>query len=525
MARTWLLGGLLMLPLGGWAVGQTDGRVLTSPTVPRREILERLGLELAWRTHIRFQGGRDGLFGVQVIPGPRGPDLLVQTRAGAVLLFDAETGDLRWRMALEGTVLAAAGFNTRSIFVARGSQLYVLSRRNGMHRIYATQPGYPEPVMGYTLPATPSAPLVADDAGLFVAMGQRLTAYVHPEFQKTIEFVKMERDKRLEATQPDVEPSPLDIDKLKAKERAGLLEALEKIHAAADKPPVEISKGTTVQPVELWSYYTRATAIQQPPLTTYEQVNVVTTDGIFVALNRFELFQNFEFKTQGNVSAPMNQYGLTAYVGSDDFSLYAFGMHSGKILWRFIAEAPIERRPEVTDRDIFVTASGVGMYRLERETGRKIWLNRRAEQYLASNPKFVYAVDRQGFLLVIDAERGATMAVWDARDWTVTVANEWTDRFYLAATDGQLICLRHRDLASPVTSRTYFTLKREEPKKIVEPKKDNGDKKEPEKKDDKAGLGALRPPGRASGDVVGPAWSELMVVRRPPGVDAPWRPR
>ena len=336
--------------------------------------------------------------------------------------------------------------------------------------------GFPEAITGYKLPGPPSAPLTADDGGLFVTMGQRVTAYLHPDFALALELTKKDRDKKAAATGVDEKP-PIELEKLKAE--------LEKIKEDAEKKKGDERKDSSLQPVELWSYYTTATVIQQAPITTYEKVCVVTSAGNFLALNRFETFLSFEFKTQGDVSAPMGQYGLTAFVGSDDYCLYALNMHSDKITWRFVAQAPIYRKPEVTDSDIYVTADKIGMYRLIRETGEKVWVNARAEQFLAANPKFVYALDRQGFVLILDALRGTTLAAWDARDWTMHLANEWTDRMYLAAQDGQIIAVRNRDLPTPFKSRTYFSLRKEAPKQAEEEKKDDVEKKIDDKKDEK----------------------------------------
>jgi outer membrane protein assembly factor BamB len=481
-----LLWGLVALAgLAGFVHSQSEIRVITCPVPPNREVLDRLSLDVAWRTRIKLQNGRDGLFSVQIIPAKAGPEILVQTLMGAVVLLNAETGDVKWRMPIEGTVLAAAGYNTNSIFVARGSQCFVLNRKTGMHRVYSTRPGDPEPTMGFRIPATPSAPLTADDVSLFVAMGQRITAYTHPEFESALEEVEKMRVKRAWEAGKEADKEPIDLTKLKAEELEKLKSAYGKIKEQAAGPKIEPSKGNSLQPAEMWSYYTRTTAIQQAPLTTYNQVNVITHSGSFLALSRFESFLRFEFKTLGGVLAPMGQYDLTAYIGSDDYNLYALEMHANRIIWRFSAEGPIDRQPVVTDRDIYVTADRIGMYHLVRETGEALWRNSRADQFLGANPKFVYALDRTGNLLILDALRGTTMAAWDARDWTLGLSNEWTDRCYLAAQDGQIMCLRHRDLPEPMKNRTMLVVRREEAKKAVEVKKEDMEKKDDEKKVDK----------------------------------------
>ncbi len=56
----------------------------------------------------------------------------------------------------------------------------------------------------------------------------------------------------------------------------------------------------------------------------------------------------------------------------------------------------------MTDRDVFVTAERKGLYRVERATGRSAWLNTQADRFLATNEKYVYALDRTGLLLILD---------------------------------------------------------------------------------------------------------------------------
>ena len=68
---------------------------------------------------------------------------------------------------------------------------------------------------------------------------------------------------------------------------------------------------------------------------------------------------------------------------------------------------------------------------------------------LAVNPKYVYAMDGVGRLMVIDREDGRVWSRYDFRDFPVPVINELTDRIYLAAHDGLIICLHDRAYATP----------------------------------------------------------------------------
>src|SRR5262249_45245971 len=156
---------------------------------------------------------------------------------------------------------------------------------------------------------------------------------------------------------------------------------------------------------------------EQPVLLTANQVTAVSTAGNVLAFNKRERLPPFEFTTSGPVAAPMGQHEHMVYVGSEDYILYALNMATNRLDWRFLASAPILLKPEVTDRDVFVSSYREGLYRVDRHTGRAVWLNRQATRFLSTNQKFVYAVDPGGLLLVIDYARGSTLGQYDLRDW------------------------------------------------------------------------------------------------------------
>ena len=48
-----------------------------------------------------------------------------------------------------------------------------------------------------------------------------------------------------------------------------------------------------------------------------------------------------------------------------------------------------------------------GLRRIERESGREVWINRDASRFLAANESFVYALDRNGKFFILDARRSS----------------------------------------------------------------------------------------------------------------------
>ncbi len=472
----------LLLGVMTQAFSQAPYKIHTSPKLPARDALQRMNLVMAWTARVSVDGDRDGIFSVQIIPGKTN-QLVVQTFKGAVYLYDANTGDLAWKTTVGVPYWEPqpAGFNTQSIFVTRRNVLYVLNRANGTQRVFTYNESLKQAEFGYELSFTPSATLVADEDFLYVPMGDRLHAIYIPD------FLAIEKARRSLALRKDDKDRPLEEKKNLMQENL--------VPTGPDSP----------QPVFFFGYRFADQIMTSPPLIYGDQISMLTTDGTLTSVDRFAKGPRkeiFEFQAHGKVLGGAGQYNEIAYIGSSDFNLYAVNMNGGKIGWRFVSGAPILRKPDVNDNAIFIAPEKVGLVRLDRSTGREIWTNRETVRFLAANSSNVYALDRLGRFYVLDARRGTALAKYDLSEWTIAMPNEWTDRVYLAANDGRILCLRHRDLAMPLVMKTEEAPKKEEPvekkkkKKVDEKKdddkKDDDKKKDDEKKDDKEKQAAAR---------------------------------
>jgi outer membrane protein assembly factor BamB len=467
-----MLVGIVTLVLVATAVLGQPGtfKVYTRPSLPSTEALERMGLKLAWASRILLRGDRDGYSSVQLLHGaegsPVGNQVLVQSYSGLVALFDGETGDQLWQTQV-GTpfrVSQPAGYNSHSIFLTRRNILYILNRATGAQRIYTADKLSGVRTYGVELPYGPSAAPVAEEDALYLVMSMRVMALALPAYQAADRLVK----------------------------------------AGAATPEATAA----LFPETAWTYLIGDEFAQFPALVAGNQLTVATAEGTLLSLKKFRSETDreqlrYRFETEAKVVAPMGQHGWIAYAGTDAGTLYAYNMDTAKLQWRFLPGGGIRRQPAVTDRDVFVAVDQVGLFRLDRATGREVWVARQLDRFLAANDNFVYALHHTGEFHVLDYLRGSTMARYDLKDWTIPVLNELTDRIYLASNDGQLICLRHRDLRAPLRNKTIEQPAKEEKKaeKVEEKKEDKKEEKQeeekkPEKKDSKAAekMTQQRPP-------------------------------
>ena len=471
-------------------------RIITHPKVPTTENLDRLNLALNWFYRVPLEGPLDGIATVQVLPRGVGEkmtaEVLVQTIAGTVYLFDAETGALRWKtpVGLAYQALQPGAANEQSVILSRREFFFVLNRENGIQRVYTRVEGVKE--FGYRMDSPPTAAPVADDELIAFPLRDRVLVFALPDF--------------------------------------------EKIAQMREKPPaiVEQLKTGSVQPLEAWQYFDPSLALFSAPILSPDRVGIVAEDGRFLSLDREDGKPKMTFKVSDPTS-PLAGAGKVAILGSQDYFVYAFDMSRRALMWRFPATGPVIRPMTMTQHDLFVRAENRGLFRVDKYFGQKYWLNPDAEKFLAIHylrdrnggdaadregkilARYVYATDSQQRLLVLDGDRGTLLARFDTSAWKLPITNEWTDRVYLANGDGQLVCLRPRDSRRP----QFVQVKMPPPPKVpVGPapeKKLDMEKKDEMKKDDATKKDARLAPAGKPGDKRIVRWdspAESPILRR-----------
>jgi outer membrane protein assembly factor BamB len=446
---------VLALVLTATAVTAQDPFLFTRPPVPPREALDRLNLQLAWRTYIPVESRRDGIFSVQVT----GREMFVQTRSGMVVSLDPETGETHWR-SLPGLPYRdkhPVGYNSTLVFVVDATTLYALSRATGAV------------VWQFDLPDAVIAAPAADEEQAYLTFGGGLTG-VYAITRGMPPRPSRKNDMLAAPTAapggPEAMPAPGGgpppppaYDPLAPK--AGDREA-----AAASGPFTMATfrpHARWVPPPLLRLFDYRLDAGQERrPLITNEFMLLTDIHGTLVCHSKYERAEVYRYPTGGQITAPAAQYGDIAYAVSQDQDLYALNIATGRTPWRYTVPSQVYWPPQVTDQDVYVSPAGSGLFRLLRESGQLVWHSPPAQRFLAANPKFVYATDRSGRLLVLDQRNGEYLSGYDTHDYVVPISNEYTDRAYLAANDGLLICLRDREYPTPIQMRLP-------PEKLLQP--------------------------------------------------------
>ncbi len=410
------LAAILLIPSIGLSQDMVD--VYTRPTIPSRAALNRLNLKEGWRTYVGMDGTRDHIFGVQIL----GDQILVQNRSGVITLIDAEDGSILWRAQPGKTYMVGedVAHNRRSVFAVRGGELYALDRKTGKLQ------------WEMTLPHGVSATPFADNERLYLCLlTKELYAYDLPE---TV-LANLKAPTNFNAANPEA----------MALEKAELGSQTDAAHAQGSN--------TLPPPMHVWTY-SAETRLEKAPLSSGKLLALSGVDGIYFACAKINGRPLYRFRAEAPVTAPLGQYNDTAFMASQDTNLYAVDIVGGRLKWRFTAGGPILLKPEIEDDGVYVSPFAGGLFRIDRETGTRIWRNPTAGRFVAANKKFVYAMDRTGRLLVLDKAHGNVLSALDVRGFVFPVSNERTDRIILAANNGLILCLHDRDYPQLVKMKT-----------------------------------------------------------------------
>jgi outer membrane protein assembly factor BamB len=425
MKRLQVAGLVALLTLGAATGVQAvpPSQIYSTPSLPSPEALRRLNLTMAWFRYIPTQGPRDGFLTAQLI----GRDLLVQTRSGTVTRLDAETGRVYWRtpVGMPFQAYRALEANTRSVFVGNSNYLFALDRETGSVQ-WRTR-----------LPAGLSAAPIAGELGLYLpTSGGLLYAFALP----VTDFLASRESK------------------------GGIAGAVSPLITSSS---VEREGGFGPQPSFFWSEET-GIRLEFSPLQTTEVILCVSPTGDAVAYAKVPKVarggtQLYRFQTELTISVPPGQFGDTAYIGGRDANLYALNMTTGRLRWRYTAGTPISRPPVALEEDVYITTEKEGLIRVDRDSGEAVWRvssgrrilssNPEADRFLAANDRFVYATDASNRLLVLDRRRGTLLSRLDTVAFRFPIPNRVTDRLYLASNDGLVVCLRDRDVETPIRHR------------------------------------------------------------------------
>jgi hypothetical protein len=253
-----------------------------------------------------------------------------------------------------------------------------------------------------------------------------------------------------------------------------------------------------VEPGVRWEYGLPDRVIFTPTLTPL-RVWVATSNGTLLAISKVDKALQVSERAPASVAAPPGQAGTMGYIPLSDGQLLAIELVQGNrtaglaLRWRANIGGLLNRRPVVTPDAVYASGDDSGVTRIDRATGDVTWQgDRSADTILALNQEFVYVRDRQGRLQIYDARRATDPASRrsialtgvNLSEFNVPITNTVSDRLYLGANNGLIVCLRDASAkyARPVPVGPPATTNTAPEAGVITPKDD------PDNKDAKPGI-------------------------------------
>jgi outer membrane protein assembly factor BamB len=230
-----------------------------------------------------------------------------------------------------------------------------------------------------------------------------------------------------------------------------------------------------------WTYRTGG-RVPYAPVSTGKVVCIPSNDGSLYGLKTGDHHPQFQFETDQPLGAPIGQLGNQIVVATKDLKVYSVGAETGALKWEVLLGWHIRQQPRIIDQHVFVCTEGGGMRCLSADDGHEVWMNREATRFLAATPAVVYASTYVDNVLLINRATGRQIGEFPLHGFPVRVANDRTDRLYVASEKGLVLCLRERE-------RDYPLFHKQPEKRPVEPEiapEDTGKAKPGAKKGEEA---------------------------------------
>ena len=193
--------------------------------------------------------------------------------------------------------------------------------------------------------------------------------------------------------------------------------------------------------------------IVSPPILSGTTIVFASERGIVYGLSALNKNFKFQFETDATIHTALGSSREFILVVDDDSRMYCLNKETGRTRWTFASGAPIQRQPRVVGQQVFVAPQREGLISLTLVSGRMLWTQPQAIEFIAASETRVYASDISGNLLIMERENGEIIGQIPLRKFNVRIPNERTDRIFMADDSGLVIGIQEVNSEFPAFHR------------------------------------------------------------------------
>jgi outer membrane protein assembly factor BamB len=408
----------------------------------------RHGLVRPWFTQVELDQSHGRLQDLILYEGT----LYAQTDKGMLHAIDAETGKTLWTMQVgrPGHPCLPPSASHDLLGTINGSRLYVLNRFTGEILLEKEIDGAP----GAGVALSAKHAYVATTQGMLIAY--RLDRPADP---------KADTAKSATEAAPEGTPQAVEDRRHRTRIRQEYIPplAFQAIGRALVQPVV--THETAEDENVVWATdqgHLNISYINTQEEKTLELKHRLITKAPIVAPPEY-LLPDPKVKGDPGVIFAVSRNGF----------VYAIQERTGEPLWQFSTGEAIVESPALIEDHLYVTTEIGGMYCLDvMHEGKKLWWAPNIMRFVAASQARVYATDKVGHILVLNAQNGARLDSLPTEDVPIKLFNTDTDRIYLADSVGLIQCLHEVELPQPLVHGKDRKLAAAEAEKPV--KKEHG---------------------------------------------------
>jgi hypothetical protein len=416
----------------------------------------RHGLVRSWFAQATMDPGRSRLSHLKLYDGI----LYAQSDRGLVQAFDAETGAALWsrQIGRPNYPTMPLGVGKLVLAVVNGSQLYILNRQTG------------ELLRQCGLDGAPGAGPAVSDQWIYVPLLSATIVAYHFERANDPEAERLSKKKQASEHAHRAATAPAAAEET----GEGFFAAPPKTPLAQSPSPKSVSADNLRLQLEFHAPLrtsSQGRAMVQPTIlfqNQSEEYIAWPTDADYLYIARIErekantLEIRHRLQTAAPISVPaayvpphprIDPFRGVVVAAANDGSLTALFDRSGDLLWHSTLGEPVVQPPAALDDRVYAATQFGGLHCLDVKTGRELWCAPEAFRFIAQSKSRVYAADRVGRLLILDAANGGLIERLFVENLPLMLANSQTDRIYLASSSGLIQCLREADQKEPLSYR------------------------------------------------------------------------
>lgn len=150
----------------------------------------------------------------------------------------------------------------------------------------------------------------------------------------------------------------------------------------------------------------------------------------------------WQFDAAGAIRGSIVRDGDSLYISSEDTNVYKVDFETGKLKWKYQAEAFLDRNCRAGKRVVYQYIRNKGLVAIDKTSGRRLWQLENGIDLLSEAGDKAYVITKSGTLVVMDNIKKKLLYSVNFAEVSKYVSNLLDSKIYIADEMGRIACLK-----------------------------------------------------------------------------------